>query len=140
MQNEAKIEETRAWTEKANQDLLSAKWLLSSPDALFNAVGFHCQQSAEKTLKAFLTWHDEPFEKTHSLVALVGKCLPYDQEFQKLREAAVTLTPYAVAFRYPGDLPELSHQEAEDAFSLAQFVWDSIINKLPSDTNPQKRN
>lgn len=40
------------------------------------------------------------------------------------------LTPYAVAFRYPGDLPELSHQEAEDAFSLAQFVWDSIIKKL----------
>jgi HEPN domain-containing protein len=34
------------------------------------------QQAAEKTLKAYLTWRDEPFEKTHSLVALVSKCLP----------------------------------------------------------------
>lgn len=136
MGNDAKIEETRSWVEKANQDLLSAKWLLSSPDALFNAVGFHCQQSAEKMLKAFLTWHDEPFEKTHSLVALVGKCIPFDQEFQKLREAATTLTPYAVAFRYPGDLPELTLQEAEHAFSYAQFVWDSVIKELPLGTHP----
>lgn len=92
MEHEAKINETRAWLEKAVQDLQSAKWLLSSPDALYNAVGFHCQQAAEKTLKAFLAWQDEPFEKTHSLVALVGKCLSFDQDFQGLRQAAVTLT------------------------------------------------
>ncbi|MBL7164800.1 MAG: HEPN domain-containing protein [Anaerolineales bacterium] len=45
---EAKIEETRAWLQKAFQDLQSARWLLSSPDALYNTVGFHCQQAAEK--------------------------------------------------------------------------------------------
>jgi HEPN domain-containing protein len=63
MASEAKIQETLAWLQKAYQDLQSAKWLLSSPDSLFNAVGFHCQQAAEKSLKGFLTWHDEPFEK-----------------------------------------------------------------------------
>jgi len=63
MADGAKIKETHAWLEKAKQDLQSAKWLLSSPDPLYNAVGFHCQQAAEKMLKAFLTWHDEPFEK-----------------------------------------------------------------------------
>lgn len=56
MSIEAKISETSAWLEKANQDLQSAKWLLGSPDALYNAVGFHCQQAAEKMLKAYLTW------------------------------------------------------------------------------------
>jgi hypothetical protein len=88
-------------------------------------------------LKAFLTWHDEPFEKTHSLVALVSKCIPFDKEFPDLREAATTLTPYAIAFQYPGDLPELTLQESEHAFSLAQFVWDSIIKILPSNTHPR---
>jgi HEPN domain-containing protein len=110
--------------------------LLSSPDALYNAVGFHCQQAAEKTLKAFLAWQDEPFEKTHSLVALVGKCLSFDQDFQGLRQAAVTLTPYAVAFRYPGDLPELTLEEAERAYTLAEKVWEFLILKLPQETHP----
>lgn len=136
MEHEAKINETRAWLEKAVQDLQSAKWLLSSPDALYNAVGFHCQQAAEKTLKAFLAWQDEPFEKTHSLVALVGKCLSFDQDFQGLRQAAVTLTPYAVAFRYPGDLPELTLEEAERAYILAEKVWEFLILKLPQETHP----
>jgi HEPN domain-containing protein len=134
---EAKIEETQAWLQKAFQDLQSAKWLLSSPDALYNAVGFHCQQAAEKTLKAFLTWQDEPFEKIHSLVALVGKCLPFDQDLQDLRQAAVTLTPYAVTFRYPGDLSELTPEEAERAYILAQQVWDFLIVKLPQETHPK---
>jgi len=133
---EAKVKETQSWLEKASQDLQSARWLLNSPDALYNAVGFHCQQAAEKTLKAFLTWHDEPFEKTHSLVALVGKGLSFDQDLQQLREASVTLTPYAVSFRYPGELPELTLQEAERACTLAEEVWDFILARLPSGTHP----
>ena len=123
---------------KAHQDLLSANWLLSSPDALYNVVGFHSQQAAEKTLKGYLTWHEETFEKTHSLVALVGKCLSFDQNLNDLREAAVTLTPYAVSFRYPGDLPELTLQEAEIAYKLAQHVWDTLSEKLPPETLPPR--
>jgi HEPN domain-containing protein len=70
MLHEAKLKEIQAWLEKAFQDLQSAKWLLANPDALYHAVGFHPQQAVEKTIKAYLTWQDEPFEKTNSLVAL----------------------------------------------------------------------
>jgi HEPN domain-containing protein len=28
---------------------------------------FHCQQAVEKSFKASLTFHDQPFRKTHSL-------------------------------------------------------------------------
>lgn len=56
--------------------------------------------------------------------------------FQDLRQAAVTLTPYAVSFRYPGDLPELTIQEAELGYALAQQVWDFLIAKLPRETHP----
>jgi HEPN domain-containing protein len=111
--DETKRQEIQAWLVKAHQDMRSAEWLLSSPDRLYNAVGFHCQQAAEKALKAYLTWQDEPFEKTHSLVVLVSKCLPFEPAFETLRLAATTLTPYAVTFRYPGGLPELTAEEAE---------------------------
>ena len=61
--DEAKRLEIQAWLVKARQDLSAAEWLVTSPDPLYNAVRFHCQQSAKKTIKSYLTWRDEPFEK-----------------------------------------------------------------------------
>jgi HEPN domain-containing protein len=128
-----KTDEVRSWLAKARQDLEAAAWLLESPQSLNNAVGFHCQQAAEKTLKAYLTYQDEPFEKTHSLVALVGTCLKFTFDFDELRKAATTLTPYAIITRYPGDLPEMSSQEARDALELAQQIWGFVLDRIPEE-------
>ena len=130
--DEAKVQETRGWLSKALHDLHAADWLLARPDPLCEAAGFHCQQTAEKALKAYLTWRDEPFEKIHSLVALVAKCLPFDASFEELRTSATTLTPYAVALRYPGDMPQLTEGEAQEAVALAREVWDFVLERLPS--------
>jgi HEPN domain-containing protein len=128
-----KIDEVRSWLKKAREDLEAASWLLESPQPLNNAVGFHCQQAAEKSLKAYLTWVDEPFDKIHSLVALVGICLKSSPDFEELRKAATNLTPYAVTTRYPGDLPEISNQEAGDALELARQTWEFILIQLPEE-------
>jgi len=129
-----KTNEIHSWLVKARQDLEAAAWLLESPQSLNNAVGFHCQQGAEKALKAYLTWQDEPFEKTHSLVALVGLCLKYTSDFDELRKAVTTLTPYAVATRYPGDFPNISDKEAGEALELAQEIWGFVLGRLPEET------
>lgn len=126
-----KLVEVHSWLVKARQDLDAAAWLLESPQYLYNAVGFHCQQASEKALKAYLTWADEPFEKTHSLVALVGLCLKSDPGFEELRSAATTLTPFAVTTRYPGDLPEITVQEAREALMFAKQIWDFILSRSP---------
>jgi HEPN domain-containing protein len=131
-----KLEEIRSWLKKAAQDLESASWLLESPNPLYGPVGFHSQQAAEKSLKAYLTWADEPFEKTHSLVALVGLCLKSSPDFEELRLAATTLTPYAVISRYPGDLPDITEQESRDALLLAQQVWNFVLPRLPVEAHP----
>ena len=134
--DEARFIEIRSWLLKARQDLQSAEWLISSPDRLYNAVGFHSQQAAEKSLKAYLTWKDESFEKTHSLIALIGKGLVFDRSFESLRLAAATLTPYAVGFRYPGDLPELTQEEAEQAVALGRQVFEFCLERLPVEACP----
>jgi HEPN domain-containing protein len=131
--DEPKFDEIHSWLVKARQDLDSAVWLMGSPTSLFGAVGFHCQQTVEKALKAYLTWLDLPFEKTHSLIVLVGMCLKTDPKFEDLREPAVTLTPYAVLTRYPGDLPDISLQEAKTAIELARRAFEFILAKLPND-------
>lgn len=100
-------------------------------------VGFHSQQAAEKSLKAYLTWQEEPFERTHSLVALVGKCRRFNTDFDTLRDAATTLTPYAVTTRYPGELPEISSEEAVDAVAKARQIWEFILTQLPEDVRTQ---
>jgi len=131
--DEAKVQEIRAWLGKARHDLYAAERLLAGPQPLCDAAGFHCQQVAEKALKAYLTWRDEPFEKTHSLVALIAKCLTFDPTFEELRTAATTLTPYAVESRYPGDVAELTEEEARQALTMAHQVWGFVFRRLPSD-------
>ena len=48
-------DETRAWLLRAAEDLAAAA-VLTAPATLRSAL-FHCQQAAEKSLKAFLTIH-----------------------------------------------------------------------------------
>lgn len=130
-----KLDEVRSWLFKARQDLDASAWLLESPQRLYGAVGFHCQQAAEKYLKAYLAWQEQGFERTHSLVALVGMCLQFNADFNCLREAATTLTPFAVITRYPGDLPDITAQEAREALELACEVRDFILAQLPTEVN-----
>jgi HEPN domain-containing protein len=59
--------DTQAWLEKAAMDLRSAEADLGVTPPIVGDALFHCQQAIEKALKAFLTWHDEPFRKTHDL-------------------------------------------------------------------------
>ncbi len=135
--NEPRVESARAWLKKAQQDLAASEWLLLRAIPLTAPAAFHAQQAAEKTIKAYLAWREQPFGKTHSLVALIGQCLAFDEDFDQLREAATILTPYAVDVRYPGDILELSREEGEEALSLAVEVWDFVLSRLPKEAHPE---
>jgi hypothetical protein len=90
--------------------------------------------SCSDCTKPTLAWQDRPFEKTHSLVALVGMCLEFDSDFDTLRNTATTLTPFAVTIRYPGDMPDISAKEAREALNLARQIWDFVLIHLPKET------
>src|SRR6202044_82100 len=56
--------------EKARSDLRTTEALLAlTPPEVGNAL-YHCQQAAEKAMKALLYWQDVPFHKTHELEKL----------------------------------------------------------------------
>ena len=63
--HEARAKDTREWMAKAVEDLACA--IVLSGAGHEGSALFHCQQCAEKSLKAFLTWHGRPFRKTHDL-------------------------------------------------------------------------
>jgi HEPN domain-containing protein len=64
-------DEVKAWLQKASSDLYSAEILLDHDPPVPEAAAFHCQQAAEKILKALLVWLDVPFEKVHGLTYLL---------------------------------------------------------------------
>ena len=61
------LDEVKEWLQKASKDLLSAEALLEHDPPIPETAAFHCQQTVEKALKAFLVWKGIPFEKVHSL-------------------------------------------------------------------------
>lgn len=68
---EAKRRLILAWIAKAEDDLAVARLLISEEKRLLSAGVYHCQQGAEKMLKAWLTLHDIVFPRTHDLELLV---------------------------------------------------------------------
>jgi HEPN domain-containing protein len=126
-------DEVKAWLRKASGHLLAARILVEHSSLVLGPAAFHCQQAAEKTLKAFLAWRSTPFEKVHSLVYLMDLCEAQEPGFAALREETENLSPYAVEIRYPGEPLEISPEDARRALAAAQAVWGFVLGLLPRD-------
>ncbi len=120
--------EVRAWLEKARRDRRTAEAALQQEPPITDTAGFHAQQAAEKTLKAYLVWRSIEFERIHDLAALVDCCADADPDFATLRDKAGRLTPYAVRYRYPGPTdPSVEQIRA----AVADEVWGFVITRMP---------
>jgi len=126
-----KYEEVQQWLIKSQRDLKVAWVLFEHKESLLDSVVYHCQQSAEKSLKAYLTYQNITFRKTHDLDVLIDLCSLSEPSFQDLKDGADILTPYATEFRYPSDTVEPERYEAEEALEIANSVLDFVINLLP---------
>jgi HEPN domain-containing protein len=130
----ARAAETREWLAKAELDLKAAEFEFTASPPLTADIVFHCQQLAEKALKALLAWHEVPFRKTHNLIEIGQQCVAVDQSLESLLRRAAVLTEYAWRFRYPGEPTEPDVEEAGEAFALAREVYEAIAARLPADT------
>lgn len=127
---EVKRDLVRQWLSKADEDLNAAKALLSLGTTFFSTIGFHCQQAAEKYFKAFLTWQQIEFPKTHDLSLLLGLISPAAPSLAESLEEVAELTSYGVEIRYPGDIPETTSEDATKAVRLAERVRGAIQSAL----------
>ncbi len=130
------IADTKAWLKKAGNDLRAATIDLDADPPLLEDMVFHCQQAVEKSFKAFLTFHDQPFRKTHNLEEIGEACLKIDPSLTDLVAKAVPLSEYAWAFRYPGEPETPDLEESESALSVAQHVNEAILHRLPTEAHP----
>ena len=136
--DESTKELVRDWLTRASHDLQAAQVLASGEKSLLDIAIYHCQQAAEKAIKAWLQSKDDPFPKTHDIEELVEQAAKLNPDFQPLAQPAAVLTPYVSAFRYPGgaDEPMPSREEFDEALQHAQAIYDFVLNLLPTDARP----
>lgn len=127
------VADTRAWPRKVSVDLRSAEVDLSAEPPIPEDALFHSQQAVEKALKAYLTWRQHPFGKTHDLRVLAKACTALDPSLETQLAEAAPLTVYAWRFRYPGvdEAPEAA--EASEALSIAKQTVAIVRSRLPAE-------
>ena len=123
---------TANWLEEANWDLENARILFKNNR--FNTVVFHCQQAAEKAVKALL-YHNKIIGWGHSIHSLLEKYKEIkNKNFEDIERLALSLDKHYITTRYPDALPNIAphkaynRQEAEVAISQAEDIID-FVNK-----------
>ena len=120
------------WIGKADVNYRAAKQLAADSDPIREVIAFHCQQAAEKYVKAFLVRHQVEFPKTHSLERLLDLVAPVSPELAASLEETEALTPYGVEIRYPGDFPELLPGQEKSVLELASRAREAVMARLSS--------
>jgi HEPN domain-containing protein len=124
-------EETQLWINKANEDFRTVEILLSVDDSPPAIICFHCQQSAEKYLKAFLVDNSIEFPRIHDLLEILERIiLPFDLSFSSIREPLENLMDYAVAPRYPDYLFDPTKKDALMAVKALNDIKYFILQKF----------
>jgi len=116
------------WLRYAHNDLIVAKHCIEGMNPKQTEIAsYHCQQCAEKALKAFLIYKDLDPPKIHDLKVLCKICQDIDASFAEIASQCAHLTPYGITVRYPDELSP-NEDMVKHAINEAQQVYDLIIN------------
>ncbi len=122
---------TAEWLAKAGEDFRAAELLISGE--LVMPALFHCQQAAEKALKAYLCFHQHPLEKTHDIAKLIDLASDIDPDWGDHLTQGAQLAPLAVAFRYPGDTET---PDCRKMLLASRQVLHAVRTRLPDSLFP----
>lgn len=122
---------TKKWLAIAQADLRDAKGLLEYEDRFLRLIVFAAQQSAEKSIKSFLTHQKCRFPNSHDIENLLKIVRQKNPELAENLYDANRLTAYAIAFRYPDAATEdLDLALALKAVAIAERTMKIILEVL----------
>lgn len=90
-----------SWVQKADEDIASARLLASVEPPLLGSAAYHCQQAAEKLLKAVLVVEHQPVPKIHDLAELAKRLLGVRADLREVVTPLTELTEWGAVYRYP---------------------------------------
>lgn len=119
----------KEWLDFAAMDLEAAQFLFDMRPVPVKIICYHCEQAAEKLLKAVLVAADIEPPKTHDLIQLCKKCAELDSAYEVLADACIELSPYGVQVRYPSDL-DLNEDDMQYALTMCRRIDKVVREKL----------
>ncbi|HXQ68286.1 MAG TPA: HEPN domain-containing protein [Alphaproteobacteria bacterium] len=123
------------WLEIARGDLLAARNCIDGPHFLPGFAAYHCQQAAEKLVKAILVHRGIEPPKSHDIDTLADRLSSADRSRFALASLG-RLTPYAIAFRYPEEDLEPSIPGRDEIVSWISEIEAAIQRAVAELTDP----
>jgi len=120
------------WLDRAGEDILAAGMLIQN-DACYNLAAFHCQQTIEKALKAYILLKTDALADGHNLLWLCKRAMRYDPIFGEWMDKSAALSRCYIETRYPADLPlEIDYARAMGYYRIAKAMYLFICAEVDS--------
>lgn len=111
------------WLARAGEDILTAGVLVQH-DNCYNAAAFHCQQTIEKALKAYILLKSDVLADGHNLPWLCKRAMRYDETFADWLDESASLNRCYIETRYPADIPlELDFARVMGYYRMAKAMY-----------------
>ena len=123
-------EQALLFLRKAQADEALLDEVLTSGRVNDEIIGFHCQQAAEKLLKALLSESDVPFPKTHNLRFLMDLLEDAGHPLPAELANLDFLTPFGTLFRYE-DIDSEEHLDREVARDTIRALRTHVEKQVP---------
>ena len=130
------------WLRFAKADLDSAWHLQTMVPVPIEIACYHCQQSAEKALKAFLLANGCEVKKTHDVRFLCNECKTVNADFAQIETMCSRVTVYGSQSRYPfaleiesEDMQSIKDKKDENEITLDEYI---IKNPEEKDENNEE--
>ena len=121
--------EYKEWVNYSEKDYIAAQFLMTAANPPIEIICYHCQQSAEKLLKAFLIKNDIIPSRTHDLNLLVNECVKIENTISILKKECNRLNDFGVNTRYPNNM-DLELEDAKIALKDAEKIKEFILSKI----------
>jgi|GEM_PF-4760165 len=99
--------------------------LFSTPPLLVDVI-FHCQNSIEKSLMAFLIFREVKFDKANDFKKLCVLCQEADKSLSDVCEMILKLRPHQRGSQFATDI-----EEAKSVIITAEKIFQAVIEKIP---------
>jgi HEPN domain-containing protein len=118
------------WLDRAEEDIHSARLLVGEPDC-YNNAAFHCQQTIEKALKAYILLKSNILVDGHNLTWLCKQAMKYDREFAQWLAQSASLNRCYIETRYPADIPlNITKEQIGGYYEMAYEMFDFIKQEV----------
>ena len=124
------------WLRFASMDIEAAEQLYEQQQnprqRPIEIILYHCQQGAEKALKAYMVQNGQFPPKIHELQELRLICKQWNPKFDNIRliNHCAFLDPFSVAIRYPKHNITLDSAQAARGLNSSKRIYDFVCERL----------